>query len=404
MSLKKGVQNLQERLSAKRRKTEEVKEQTFFSLQVLASEPTGTTQKYKRIGALQSIKLIDNEETIENVCKSCLMHFNYSNKVCDVLLGERGPTVRSFSQLSIKKVIHCRFLQKQMSENNENDNQPSTTNPLNQTTGVENISACSQPSATLQSKIPPAATSVIPKSVSFSHYMKVGQLVKPQKEMVDLIVEEFDVNLKKWKDPVVGKFIVDKEDFAKGGFRRVFKAKCFGGMLDKGQYVIKSMIDPSLFEDTLEVLTRKNVQMHSLARHMAKCMSFEWPEEFGQTFYYSKCYYSKMNGQDIAIEPFIEGDFQKYVNNDGTLVAKESEFMSKVETFMHYTYKKSDGAIMVTDIQGIGFHLTDPEIASKDARDENNKWLFCPGNSAIFGITEFLLVHKCNNYCQYLKL
>ena len=45
--------------------------------------------------------------------------------------------------------------------------------------------------------------------------------------------------------------------------------------------------------------------------------------------------------------------------------------MKKAETFMHY--KKSNEAIMVTDIQGFGYHLTDPEIASKEVKDGNDK-------------------------------
>ena len=38
--------------------------------------------------------------------------------------------------------------------------------------------------------------------------------------------------------------------------------------------------------------------------------------------------------------------------------------LQKVEAFVHYTYKKSEGNLMVLDIQMIGNVLRDPEIAT----------------------------------------
>ena len=77
----------------------------------------------------------------------------------------------------------------------------------------------------------------------------------------------------------------------------------------------------------------------------------------------------------------------------------------KAETFVHYTYVKSGTKLMVVDIQGKGYHLCDPEIASADLRDANDQTiLFCSGNLSYTAIERFKEVHVCNEYCTLLKL
>ena len=82
-------------------------------------------------------------------------------------------------------------------------------------------------------------------------------------------------------------------------------------------------------------------------------------------------------------EKFIPGTFQKYINNDGTIVngvETSADDLKKVEAFVHYTYKKSEGNLMVLDIQGIGNILCDPEIVTEDIVNINDEFLFCLGN------------------------
>lgn len=59
---------------------------------------------------------------------------------------------------------------------------------------------------------------------------------------------------------------------------------------------------------------------------------------------------------------------------------------------------------MVTDIQGFGFELTDPEIATIEVKNDNDQWNFCPGNCSLIAITNFFEKHTCNKFCQLLKL
>lgn len=43
-----------------------------------------------------------------------------------------------------------------------------------------------------------------------------------------------------------------------------------------------------------------------------------------------------------------------------------SEISHKAETYVHYTYVKSQQQLMVTDIQGVDYTLCDPEVASSE--------------------------------------
>ena len=109
----------------------------------------------------------------------------------------------------------------------------------------------------------------------------------------------------------------------------------------------------------------------------------------------------------ITVEKFIPGTFQKYINNDDTIVngvETSTDGLKKVEAFVHYTFKKSEGNLIVLDIQGIGNVLCDPEIATEDIVDIDDEFLLCLGNLANNVIQEFLGAHECNAYCEAVNL
>lgn len=92
--------------------------------------------------------------------------------------------------------------------------------------------------------------------------------------------------------------------------------------------------------------------------------------DFGQNFAYSKIYLGQSEGNIYTTEPLIEGKFEKWVNNNGEIVANPTNLRKdiylKAETFVHFTWHKSEGMLIVTDIQGVDYCLTDPEIAPMD--------------------------------------
>ena len=70
-------------------------------------------------------------------------------------------------------------------------------------------------------------------------------------------------------------------------------------------------------KSTVQNHCRKQVQMHSVARHIASKFKRSPPSTFGQCFTYNRCYYTSFDGQPATIEEYVPGDFTKYINNNG---------------------------------------------------------------------------------------
>ncbi len=59
---------------------------------------------------------------------------------------------------------------------------------------------------------------------------------------------------------------------------------------------------------------------------------------------------------------------------------------------------------MLLDVQGNRYNMFDPEIASSDLLDEDNKFLYCTGNLSEIAINKFVNSHKCSVFCRLLDL
>ena len=61
---------------------------------------------------------------------------------------------------------------------------------------------------------------------------------------------------------------------------------------------------------------------------------------------------------------------------------------------------------MLLDIQGSMYKLYDPEIATNDLTDKDDKdeLYFCSGNLSVLAIGTFRKEHTCNCYCRMMKL
>ena len=73
----------------------------------------------------------------------------------------------------------------------------------------------------------------------------------------------------------------------------------------------------ALLDITLIDHTRKQYQMHAVARNIAQQLKKYAPTEFGVTFDYNRVYFAMLDNYPITVEEFVEGEFQKYVNNTG---------------------------------------------------------------------------------------
>ena len=122
-------------------------------------------------------------------------------------------------------------------------------------------------------------------------------------------------------------------------------------------------------QDTLklsvEAHTRKQVQMHSVARNVTQQSSTKIPAEFGDTFSYGKVFYSMLENVPVTVEAYIPGEFVKYINNNGVCIDSPNEELDtlflKSQCHSHFSYEYSNKDL---DIQGSGYSLYDPEIST----------------------------------------
>ena len=83
----------------------------------------------------------------------------------------------------------------------------------------------------------------------------------------------------------------------------------------------------------------------------------------------------------------------------------------KAETFVLYTHEKSNNRLMITDLQGVGYQICDPEIATQTIVEEKSdtskmlvEYMFCAGNLSTTAFENFGRQHVCNKYCTKLGL
>lgn len=111
-----------------------------------------------------------------------------------------------------------------------------------------------------------------------------------------------------------------------------------------------------------------------------------------------------MPGIAVTVEPELEGHFKKFLNNNGEemRVASPPNFPS---AFAHWTWIDSQGAFMISDIQGIrlakGYFLTDPCVNSNNCTRTRH---YGTSDMGLDGILSFFHQHTCNDMCRDLKI
>ena len=96
------------------------------------------------------------------------------------------------------------------------------------------------------------------------------------------------------------------------------------------------------------------------------------------------------SGEFVSIKEYIDGDFIKYIKNNGD-VCEKGTVCDKAEAFVHFTHEKSEGKLIVLDIQGAGYTLYDPEIVSLDLLSDDGTCQFCTGNLSEIAMKNFFL-------------
>lgn len=412
-------------------------------VQRLASEASGKAMKYERIGPQEFVTYPFDEITLDNIKTACYHHFKdrltHSDMVCDVLASQNGPSCNKLSHLSNFKKIHVRFVKVKEDDIPYSAKRPRISDRMSfsvydkirqskksmsytarRYTADIGSSSSGASGRTPHSSILPSIGRQAPKSLSVSSMLNLGKVISKTINTTESFqVYEFCIDSLAWKSVKVEKFYVEKESFARGGFREVFKAKNDSNR----QYVIKRFLPESIQmmeqintvvekKETVETLCRKAVQMHSLARNL----TYQFKEctvgkSFGPTFVYrdAKLGISE-NGESVVIEDFIPGFFSKYVNNDGIAAEIEGEDLDfvervqKAEALAHFSFIKSHMELILLDIQGAEYVLYDPEIATSSGMQEKGELRFCIGNLSEVACRNFIKNHECNKYCKVVNL
>ena len=206
--------------------------------------------------------------------------------------------------------------------------------------------------------------------------------------------------------------MIEKDVLGSGGFRQAFKARSSSPNVNNATWVVKKYLARAakeITEDikiTIEEHTKKVVQMHALAKNIADHLSKKVQElnvskEFRETLKLN-IYLAKLDGECLTLEEFIEGKFEKYMNNTGEVcVSGDDVIGQKAECLSHFSYDISNSQLLVVDLQGSGHMLCDPEIATAQMFDSDEEFLFCAGNLDVVAIiATFVKVHVSNKFCH----
>ena len=368
-------------------------------VQRMSEIPSGRLKKFEPLEPREFVPFSEFTcLSLENIKTACEEHYSMPTGTCDVLASNQGPSCTRFEQIKGKKIYLIRFLQ---ADPEYHSQRFSTTNEIHHGP-VERKALTSLQSST-------AEPSKFAQSVSLADLMKAGKIIK--KRIPDkLNLEQFDIETMVWKDHAEMNFLIDEEPFEQGFFRKAYKAVEY---TSQKMWVVKRYKEQAIKNlDHLnlghEEHARKQVQMHTVARNLAQRLEKNAPEEFGETFKYGKVFFSLFKGEPITLEEYVAGDFIKYVNNDGNCGAPENEDLievyEKAETLVHFSNSITKKKMMVLDIQGSGYQLYDPEIATKELLDTAGDIYFCSGNLTDKAIDNFIAQHKCNQFCIILGL
>lgn len=111
----------------------------------------------------------------------------------------------------------------------------------------------------------------------------------------------------------------------------------------------------------------------------------------------------KASGDEyLSLEPFIEGDYVKYNSNSGYVNEDNpnDRFSRAAQAFSHFTFERSRGRFLVSDLQGVSHVLTDPAIHTHNPE----RFKLADTNLGQEGFKFFFATHECNDVCRKLGL
>ena len=173
--------------------------------------------------------------------------------------------------------------------------------------------------------------------------MKARKLVKPPEEQEETLMLEYSIEEKSWERMQPVKFLIEKEKFAEGGFQEAFKTTCVKPNFTR-KWVLKfyKQEKGEAIQETLKISvqdhTRKQVQMHAVARHLAVKFGKRLLQAgYGEKLLYNKVYYTNLSTGPNTTEEYVDGQCLNCGSSE-----EIREISKRAETFFHFTYQISN--------------------------------------------------------------
>ncbi|NWX23952.1 ALPK3 kinase, partial [Aegotheles bennettii] len=221
-----------------------------------------------------------------------------------------------------------------------------------------------------------------------------------------------------WGDKLFGRVVSEDVEVGAGPLRKACRARAIYGLepvFESGcTCVIKvhnfivfgTKSENSLIEKNYDI-TIQECKIQNSSREYCKIFAAEARavQDFGAVPEIIPLYliYRPANNIPYAtMEEDLGGPCEQYcvTERDGSLVARgTSEIVLKCCTFQHWVYQWTNGNILVTDMEGVGWKITNVRIATNLRGYQGLKESCFPSL-----LEQFTAAHQCNHYCSILGL
>ncbi|NXX74377.1 ALPK3 kinase, partial [Urocolius indicus] len=244
--------------------------------------------------------------------------------------------------------------------------------------------------------------------------MEVGEEI----EMTPMVFAKGLADAGYWGDKLFGRVVTEDVEVGAGFLRKACRARAIYGLepvFESGHtciikvhnfIVFGTKNENSLIEKNYDI-TIQECKTQNSSREYCKIFAAEARAvpDFGAVPEIIPLYliYRPANNIPYAtMEEDLGGPCEQYcvTERDGSLVARgTSEIVLKCCTFQHWVYQWTNGNILVTDMEGVGWKLTNVRIATNLKGYQGLKESCSPSL-----LEQFTASHQCNHYCSILGL
>ncbi|NXX99117.1 ALPK3 kinase, partial [Centropus bengalensis] len=244
--------------------------------------------------------------------------------------------------------------------------------------------------------------------------MEVGEEI----EMTPMVFAKGLADAGYWGDKLFGRVVSEDMEVAAGFLSKACRARAIYGLEPvfesghTGVIKVRNFIafgtknENSLVEKNYDI-TIQECKIQNSSREYCKIFAAEARAipDFGAVPEIIPLYliYRPANNIPYAtMEEDLGGRCEPYcvTERDGSLVARgTSEVVLKCCTFQHWVYQWTNGNILVTDMEGVGWKMTNVRIATNLKGFQGLKESCSPSL-----LEQFPASHQCNHYCRILGL